>query len=178
MRIWFKRLLLVGVLSVSGIGLAQADRDEYYFGGIDVNPVKNELYKDECGACHFAYQPGLLPARSWHKLMAGLDDHFGENAELDEEDRQILLSYLEENSADHASARLSRKVRRYFRGDKTVIKISKIGFIAHEHSEIPSRVFTSKLRGVTNCNDCHERASEGSYRESEIRIPGYGRWDD
>ncbi|MCW9089130.1 MAG: diheme cytochrome c, partial [Gammaproteobacteria bacterium] len=28
----------------------------------DVAPVKNELYQSECGSCHFAYQPGLLPA--------------------------------------------------------------------------------------------------------------------
>ncbi len=178
MRIRFGHLLLAGVLLFGVVGFAQADRDEAYSGGVDVAPVNNPLYSEECGACHFAYQPGLLPARSWHKLMTNLEDHFGENAELDNRDQQALLAYLERNSADHASARLSRKIRRYFRGDESVVRISKIGFIAHEHDEIPQRVFKGKLQDVTNCNDCHERAAEGSYREREIRIPGYGRWDD
>lgn len=26
--------------------------------------VTNEVYKTACGSCHFAYQPGLLPAKS------------------------------------------------------------------------------------------------------------------
>ncbi|HPQ24397.1 MAG TPA: cytochrome C, partial [Gammaproteobacteria bacterium] len=47
-----------------------------------VAPVDNPLYLQECGSCHFAYQPGLLPARSWNNLMGGLENHFGENAEL------------------------------------------------------------------------------------------------
>ncbi len=39
-----------------------------FFGKeLDVAPVKNALYLEECGACHFAYQPGLLPSRSWKK---------------------------------------------------------------------------------------------------------------
>ncbi|MDH5218993.1 MAG: diheme cytochrome c, partial [Gammaproteobacteria bacterium] len=48
----------------------------------DVAVVTDSLYKEECSACHMAYQPGLLPARSWEKMMDNLADHFGENAEL------------------------------------------------------------------------------------------------
>jgi mono/diheme cytochrome c family protein len=33
------------------------------------------LYKQECAACHMAYPPGLLPARSWTRIMSGLDKH-------------------------------------------------------------------------------------------------------
>ena len=40
-------------------------------------------YTDACGSCHLVYQPGLLPARSWDRIMATLSDHFGDNAELD-----------------------------------------------------------------------------------------------
>ena len=28
------------------------------------------FYKNECGACHMAYQPGLLPTASWTRVMA------------------------------------------------------------------------------------------------------------
>ena len=36
----------------------------------------NPTYAEECGSCHLAYPPGLLPAASWAKLMAGLRQHF------------------------------------------------------------------------------------------------------
>ena len=45
----------------------------------DTNPA----YEEECGSCHMAYPPGLLPGVSWQRLMAELDNHFGDNAEID-----------------------------------------------------------------------------------------------
>ena len=33
----------------------------------DVAPVQSAAYQEECGGCHFAYQPGLLPAASWQR---------------------------------------------------------------------------------------------------------------
>ena len=163
---------MLGVLFLSGVSMVQAG-DKYR-----VEPVTNPQYQDECGACHFAYQPGLLPARSWRKLMDNLADHFGENAELDDADKQLLLTYLEKNSADNSSSYLSRKVMRSLPRKGTVMKISKLGFMAREHDEIPRRVFKGDLQGLTNCNACHQRAEQGSYNENEIKIPGYGRWDD
>ncbi len=54
-----------------------------------VRAVDNPLYAAECGGCHFAYQPGLLPEASWRKMMGSLADHFGENAELEARDAEI-----------------------------------------------------------------------------------------
>ncbi|TRZ56674.1 MAG: hypothetical protein D4S02_15065, partial [Rhodocyclaceae bacterium] len=34
----------------------------------DVGPNTNATYVKECGACHFPYQPALMPARSWRKV--------------------------------------------------------------------------------------------------------------
>lgn len=172
------RMVLAGMLILSGIGLVQADDHEIRYGGLDVAPVNNQRYAEECGACHFAYQPGLLPARSWRKVMENLADHFDENAELNEDVRQAMQTYLENNSADNANEHLSRKVKRYLGQNKTVVRISEIGFLAHEHDEIPRRVFEGELQGLANCDACHQRAVQGSYSESEINIPGYGRWDD
>ena len=57
--------------------------EEYKHRSTDVAAIANPVYKEECGSCHMAYPPGLLPARSWTKVMSGLDNHFGDNAELD-----------------------------------------------------------------------------------------------
>ena len=54
----------------------------------------------ECGACHMAFPPQLLPARSWKAIMLGLSDHFGENAELAEPTRAEITAYLVAHAAD------------------------------------------------------------------------------
>ena len=33
-----------------------------------ITPVNNPTYEEECGACHFPYQPELLPSGSWKKI--------------------------------------------------------------------------------------------------------------
>lgn len=38
--------------------------------------VDDKTVLAECGDCHFAFPPVLLPARSWKKLMGNLKDHF------------------------------------------------------------------------------------------------------
>ncbi|MDP1920915.1 MAG: CxxxxCH/CxxCH domain-containing protein, partial [Myxococcales bacterium] len=39
-----------------------------------------KAYETECGSCHLAFPPNLLPAPSWKSVMGGLTDHFGQNA--------------------------------------------------------------------------------------------------
>ncbi len=46
------------------------------------NPVKDEVVSKGCGAYHMAFQPQMLPERSWEKIMNELSDHFGEDASL------------------------------------------------------------------------------------------------
>jgi hypothetical protein len=174
--------LFVSMLSVGAIvvaGAAVADDDGYRRGRApDVKPVDNPLYKSECGSCHFAYQPGFLPARSWQKLMGGLSDHFGDNAELDATDRQAIEEYLVANAADNASERRSQRFMRSI-GDATPLRISEVPYFKREHDEIPARVIRHEQIGsFSNCIACHTRADLGSYAERDIRIPGVGRWED
>ena len=165
--------------------MALADGDEGYFRAPwgskarpGVAPATNPAYREECGSCHFAYQPGLLPARSWEKLMATLDDHFGENAELPEPDRIAIRNYLLDNAAGRSDYRVSNKLLRGLRG--APVRISELPYFRHEHREIPPRLVTGnpKVRSLSNCEACHTRAGEGSFREREISIPGFGRYDD
>ena len=74
--------------------------NEYRRQSIGVAAVSNPQYSEECGSCHMAYPPGLLPAQSWQKLMGGLADHFGDNAELDAGLHNQIAQYLTDNSAD------------------------------------------------------------------------------
>jgi hypothetical protein len=65
-----------------------------HYGNHYLTPVNNPTYSEQCGACHFAYQPELLPSGSWGKILAGLDDHFGEFIELDADSKKIIGEYL------------------------------------------------------------------------------------
>lgn len=145
-----------------------------------VAPVSNTMYKTECGSCHFAYQPGLLPEQSWHKIMNGLADHFGDNAELDSASQQQILGYLTANSADKSDFRRSKKIMRSLRNKPAPLRISEIRYIKGRHHEIPKRMITGneKVGSLSHCDACHQKINQGSFREHEVRIPGYGHWDD
>ena len=100
-------VIMAGSLIVGWQASPGDDDDDWAIGSFferppGVAPVTNPQYIDECGSCHMAYQPGLLPARSWQKIMGGLADHFGDNAELDPDVLVGLTAYLVDNSADMA----------------------------------------------------------------------------
>lgn len=152
-----------------------------FFGTkLDVAPVKNALYKEECGSCHFAYQPGLLPERSWKKMMGDLENHFDENAELDTDTLKTLTTYLIKNSADKSNYKRSRKIMNSLSKNQAPLRITETPYFIRKHDEIPNRVVKNnpKLGSFSKCAACHTKADKGSYDEDEINIPGIGRWED
>jgi len=145
-----------------------------------VAPVTNLQYVEECGSCHMAYPPGLLPARSWQALMGDLDDHFGDNAELEAEVLAALTGYLVKNSADNSPFRRSRKITHSLAEAHAPLRITQLPYIRREHREIPNRLITGNpdVSSLSNCAACHRQADAGSFSEREILVPGYGHWDD
>ncbi len=76
------------------------DPTSYPNGGFA--PAADAKYQSECGACHFAYLPGLLPARSWEALLKKPDEHFGETLSLDPETLRHIRDYLSANAGDRS----------------------------------------------------------------------------
>lgn len=147
-----------------------------------VAPVKNAMYESECGACHFAYQPGLLPSRSWRKLLdpKGLEDHFGDNAELPENQRVAILDFLVSHAAETSWYKRSTKINRSVPEDQTPLRITETRYIKKKHEEIPRRMIQDnpKVRSLSYCNNCHMRAADGVYDDDTVRIPNFPDWDD
>lgn len=196
-------LLLTGCLMMSMGTLAWSDSDEWYGNkwsdedgkksgenrgksegswgrttGVAV--VTNKQYQSECSACHFAYQPGFLPERSWVKIMGSLDDHFGDNASLDEASRTSIENYLRGHAADRMPNRFSRSFMRSIREDATPMRISETAYFERKHDEVPARMVKDnpKVRSFSNCAACHTGADKGSFDEDYVRIPGFGSWED
>ena len=183
MKRWI--IMGMGLVVVLSLGwkmkVSMADEDEYWERTRDVAPIENPLYKQECGSCHMAYPPGLLPARSWEKMMTGLDEHFGENAELDSTTAAKLTRFLVDNSADAMpNYRRSRMITRGLSDESVPLRITELAYFQHEHGKVPARLTTgnSAVKSLSNCNTCHQKAELGSFSEREIRIPGHGKWDD
>lgn len=145
-----------------------------------VATVSDAVYSEECGSCHMAYPAGLLPARSWSALMTGLDDHFGDNAELNDPTRQHIIDFLLANSADRSNYRRSQKFAASIASSDTPVRITQTPYFRREHHEIPARLVgpNAEVKSFSQCNACHADAEKGSFNEHDINIPGVGRWDD
>lgn len=145
-----------------------------------VAPVKNPQYLEECGSCHFPYQPGLLPARSWRRMMLGLENHFGENAELPAEEVTRLINYLTTNAADHANYKRSKKIMKTLDPDNTPLRASKTPYFIKKHNQLSRKMVQNnpKVGSISKCDACHTKAETGSFSESEILIPNFGGWKD
>ena len=137
------------------------------------------FYKNECGACHMAYQPGLLPTASWTRVMATLKEHFGTDATLDPADAATIAAYLDAHAGNvmPVSKHMGR-IAKSVSADAPM-QITKAGYFVKEHRKIPQRfIVQNDVKSLANCNACHTKAESGSFREREISIPNYGRWDD
>jgi hypothetical protein len=136
-----------------------------------LKPVTNDAYKETCGACHFAYQPGLLPSASWNKVLGNLHDHFGHAVEIDEKSRESIGKYLVDNAAEHSSAKPSVRIMKCLRG-RYPDRITQVPYILRTHSAIPSEVFARKAVGsLSNCSACHKAAAQGVYEDGDVAIP-------
>lgn len=119
------------------------------------------LYAQECGSCHVAFAPGLLPAQSWQRIIGRLHQHFGINASVDDASAKTLLAWLDANAAT------SRKMREVPPQDR----ITRADWFVREHREVPSDAWKlPTVRSPANCEACHPQAAHGSFREP-VRIP-------
>ncbi len=128
-------------------------------------------YVEECGACHLAFPPGLLSRADTARLFDSLDDHFGDNASLAPQLTAELRAFALANAGWNDRATNSRS---------DPPRITTTPWFVREHDELPNRLVggNPQVGSFGNCSACHTRAEAGSFREREIDIAGYGRWDD
>lgn len=130
------------------------------------NDLDFKLYKKECGSCHITYAPYLLPANAWEKMMGDLENHFGDDASLEEEDRAQILSFLSKYSLKHFDTKFQIKSKKE---DREKIAISEYVFYQKAHSKIPPKVFSSKeIKSKANCQNCHKDAENGIFSKQKI----------
>jgi hypothetical protein len=136
-----------------------------------LKPVTDPTYKENCGVCHFPYQPELLPAGSWKNILNRPDDHFGISFDLDEDAKETILSYLETNAAEHSTAKRTVRIMRSL-GGLVPARITEIPYIKEKHHDISSKTIKRQSIGsLSNCTACHTRAPEGIYDDDSVVVP-------
>lgn len=137
-------------------------------------------YRSECGDCHLAYAPALLPKASWERVMANLEDHFGDNAELDPTVNREISTYLVRHAAGRSRGEYAERTWRSTQNRTPPLRITETDYFRGQHHEIPSSMVAKNpdVGSFSRCETCHGRADRGIFEEHEVRIPGHGRWDD
>ncbi len=125
------------------------------------DPVRSEVVLKECGACHMAFQPQMLPKRSWDKIMQELSDHFGEDASLDADTKEQIEAYLDKNAAD--SGWWGGKFMRGVKDNMTPLRITQTPHWIREHDDEISAQALAAAKSKANCVACHPRANRGDY---------------
>lgn len=144
------------LMATSAVLSAGAMADSHF------SSAKNPTWKAECGSCHVAYPPSMLPAESWRAVMAGLDKHFGADASVDTKTAAEVGAFLEKNAG--RSWETSSK--------KPTLRVTETAWFRHEHDEIGASVWKNpKVKTASNCVACHGGAEQGNFDEHGVRIP-------
>lgn len=142
-------------------------------GGDDLMPRLNHpAWQQECGSCHLAYPPSLLPQTSWRRVMDGLGEHFGEDASLDPASEADILRFLEANAADSGTSRIGRKVMKRTPANEAPLRITESRWFVRKHDEVPRAAWSRKAVGsAANCAACHREAEQGVFDDDSVKIP-------
>lgn len=146
--------LAAGTLLLAGAARADSDR---------LLPMQvPKAYTQECGACHTAYPPGLLPAPSWQRIMTGLDKHYGTDASLDVATVQQLSAWLQTHAGTY------KRVAEEPPQDR----ITRSAWFERKHRKIEPAVWKhTSVKSAANCAACHTGADQGDFDDDNLRFP-------
>ncbi|MDP2678251.1 MAG: cytochrome b/b6 domain-containing protein [Rhodoferax sp.] len=132
----------------------------------------NKLWRDECGSCHAVFYPALLPERSWQKMMAEQDQHFGSDLGLDGATTAEVLQFMVDNSADKHLTEAAFKIEQSVPKAHTPLRITETPYWVEKHREIAAADWANPLvLSKSNCAACHSDADDGSFEDGAMHIP-------
>lgn len=178
-NIFHKLFILFSIVSFLWAVYYLSDIKESIFTAAKYKKKDYELvhseFVNECGSCHITYPPFLLPKRSWSMMMQDLENHFGDDASIDEQTNLSILKFLENNSAENSTHEASFKILKTLKDNNSTIAITKMAYWKKRHKNIDDDIFLSKeVRSRANCSACHKDIEYGLLENSLIQIPKKG----
>ncbi|MCB1760001.1 MAG: hypothetical protein KDI68_09530 [Gammaproteobacteria bacterium] len=157
-----KTYLLVAANTLLLLTLAPRLQAESWFSRLITGATSSETvsaggtYAKQCGSCHIAYRPQLLPAVSWERVMSGSNDHFGVRVEITPKQAAAIRNYLLDNGAGRAPDPLAARIMEAQGTTQWPLRLTQMVYFRQRHSQESS---TELYR----CEQCHPRAAEGDY---------------
>lgn len=125
-------------------------------------PTPPAVYTQECGSCHLAFPPNLLPKASWQRVMSGLDKHYGSDASLDAVTQKQIDTWLQTYGGQGKRAR----------EEPPQDRITRSAWFERKHREVSAATFKrASIKSPANCTACHRDAAQGDFDEDRVRIP-------
>lgn len=159
-----------GLLQFHGYAQATSDRPYLPFRGPAL--PQNATWTGECGGCHLAFHPGLLPRRSWSALLADPADHFGDALGLDAATLAELSAFAASVAADEIQTEVAWKMARSLPADAIPRRITETPYWKRKHREIGDSVWNrDPVKTRANCAACHLDAEQGTFEDAAMRLP-------
>ena len=151
--------LLSRALVATGLALLMPSA---FADGVAMPRTVPPTYRQECASCHVAYPPGMLPARSWQRVMNGLERHYGTDASLDPAPVQQLSAWLQANAGTY------KRVAEEPPQDR----ITRSAWFERKHRQIEPAVWQlPSVKSAANCAACHVGAEQGRFDDDSLRLP-------
>lgn len=132
----------------------------------------NLLWREECSACHLAFHPSLLPARSWKVMMQEQASHFGEDLYLQQDTVNEIMTFLVENAAEQELTEAAWKINRSIPKTETLQRITETPYWIKKHQDISDPIWKHlKVKGKVNCAACHLDAEAGTFEDAAMHLP-------
>jgi hypothetical protein len=147
---------------ITALGSALLLASLAHASGPKAPPATHAGWSRECGSCHVAYPPRLLPAAAWGAIMDGLGDHFGTDASIDDPAAAAIRAFLQANAGRDRETR-----------GAPVLRITTTRWFLHEHDKVSQAAWRSpQVASPANCGACHRGAANGRFDEHDVRVPG------
>jgi cytochrome b len=127
-----------------------------------------DAWNKECGGCHLAYHPSILPARSWDALLREQHAHFGEDLDLDDDTVRVLHDYATVQAAESHATPLAWKIDSTTPAQAILLRVTDAGYWKRRHAQLGEDDWSRTKRFA--CDGCHLDAAAGSFLPGAIRV--------
>jgi hypothetical protein len=130
--------------------------------------MKSQPWTRECGSCHLAYSPALLPHASWQRTLEEQEKHFGEDLGISE---AKALELLEHSKATSSPSWAAWKLSSSVPPGQAPLEISATPFWLDAHARLPESDFKPpRSSGRHDCEACHRDAASGIFHPRMIHM--------
>ena len=130
--------------------------------------MHGQAWAKECGSCHLAYAPALLPFASWVRTLEEQDRHFGEDLGLGAAGVARLLEHArKEPTPSWGAWKIATSVPK----GESPLEISTTPFWRAAHASLPDSAFRAPVSaGRHECEACHRDAASGIFHPRMIHM--------